>query len=137
VEVDTRSRQDIAEWRMNMNNQNINGASRPKQIAPNAFVVGSSKIKVDRQHAMDWCQVAITGDCVDLRSGCGRPGVITETGDAILVCARGADMAVLESLEVGMEYRLWGRVVEKPGEWDGQPIIKRYFNLLPAANGMV
>lgn len=133
----SRSRQDIAEWGMNMNNQNVNGASRPKQIAPNAFIVGSSKIKVDRQHAVDWCQIAITGDCVGLRSGCGRHGVISESGDAVLVCARGEDVQVLESLSVGWEYRLWGRVVEKPGEWNGQEITKRYFNLLPAANGMV
>lgn len=113
------------------NNQNVNGASRPRQIAPNAFAVGVSKISVDQQHTADWCLIAITGDCVDLRTGCGRPGVVIETGDAILICARGEDVKTLEMLQMNWEYRLWGRVVEKPGEWNGQPVTKRYFNLLP------
>src|SRR5579862_9534164 len=109
-------------------NQNANGAPRPRQIAPNAFIIGSSKIRGDRQHAADWCQIAITGDTIDLRSGSGRPGVVSETGDAVLICARGEDIKTLEMLEVGLEYRLWGRVVEKPGEWNGEQITKRYFN---------
>jgi hypothetical protein len=119
-----------------MTNHNIDGASHPKQIAPNAFVVGRSSIQGERQHAAEWCQLAITGDCFEVGAGSGRPGVVTSTGDAVLICARGREIVTLESFEVGWEYRLYGRLVEKQGEWNGREITKRFFNLLPAAPGI-
>lgn len=119
-----------------MENQNNGGASRPKQIAPNAFMVGRSSIQGEQQHTADWCQIAITGDCFDVGAGRGRSGVVISTGDAVLVCARGQDVPVLESFDIAWEYRLYGRLVEKPGEWNGKEIVKRYFNLLPAAPGI-
>jgi hypothetical protein len=121
-----------------MNNQQNTGvASHPKQIAPNAFVVGRSQIKIDRQQPADWCQIAITGDCLDVGPGCGRPRVVISTGIAVLVSARGQDMALLESLRVGWEYRLYGRLVERPGEFNGEQITKRYFTLLPSLETLV
>jgi hypothetical protein len=64
----------------------------------------------------------MTGDCFVVGSSCARPGVVTSTGDLILVCARGQDVALLESLEVGWIYRLYGQEVETAGEWTGAEI---------------
>ena len=114
-----------------MNNQNTS-AARTK-LANNVILVGRSNLRLDQQRPADWCQLAITGDCLDVASGCGRAGIVTATGDAVLICARERDVPVLESLEIGLEYKLYGRLVEKPGEWNGEQITKRYFNLLPVS----
>ncbi len=98
--------------------------SSARQLAPNAFIVGRSGISGDRQHVPDWCEIAMTGDCFVVDSSCAMPGVVIATGDSILVCARGHDVAVLESLEVGWIYRLYGRVVET--------LATNRFYLLPA-----
>ena len=57
--------------------------------------------------------------------------MVTATGDAVLICARGRDVPTLEALEIGMEYKLYGRLIEKPAEWRGEEVVKRYFNMLP------
>ena len=105
--------------------------SSARQLAPNAFIVGRSGIGGDRQHVPDWCEIAMTGDCFVVDSSCARPGVAIATGDSILVCAQGHDVALLESLEVGWIYRLYGRVIETLAEWDGARSGNR-FHLLPA-----
>jgi hypothetical protein len=71
-----------------------------RQLAPNAFIVGRSGIGGGRQHVPNWCDIAMTGDCFVVDSSCARPGVVIATGDSILVCARGHDVALLESLAV-------------------------------------
>jgi hypothetical protein len=105
-------------------------ASSGRQIAANAFIVGRSEINADRQDVPNWCQIAMTGDCFAIGSSCARPGVITATGDSILVCARGPNVALLESLDVGWEYSLYGRKAGRPGEWNSAGVIDR-FHLLP------
>ena len=82
-----------------------------RQIAPNAYIVGRSESR-DRQSVPNWCQIAMTGDCFVVDSSCARTGVVAATGDSIIVFARGHDVALLESLEVDWEYRLYGRLVE-------------------------
>jgi hypothetical protein len=64
----------------------------------------------------------MTGQCFVVDSSCARPGVVTATGDSILVCASRQDVTLLESLEVGWKYRLYGRVVETLAEWNGARI---------------
>jgi hypothetical protein len=83
-----------------------------RQIAPNAYIVGQSEFSRDRQSVPNWCEIAMTGDCFVVDSSCARAGVVAATGDSIIVCARGHDVALLESLEVGWEYGLYGRLVE-------------------------
>jgi hypothetical protein len=83
-----------------------------RQIAPNAYIVGRSEFSRDRRRVPNWCEIAMTGDCFVVDSSCARTGVVAATGDSIIVCARGHDVALLESLEVGWEYRLYGRLVE-------------------------
>src|SRR3984957_7220327 len=97
-----------------------------RKIAPNAYIVGRSEIGGDRQCVPDWCEIAMTGDCFVVGSSSARPGVVTTTGDSILVCARGRDVALLESLEVGWEYRLYGRLVETLAEWNGARVTNRF-----------
>jgi hypothetical protein len=106
-------------------------SSSARKLAPNAFIVGRSGIRGDRQHIPNWCEIAVTAECFVVEESCARPGIVTTTGESILVCARGHDVALLESLEVGWEYRLYGRVVETPTEGNGARIINR-FHLLPA-----
>jgi hypothetical protein len=113
-------------------------SSRPSgagQIAPNAFIVGRNGIGGDRQHVPTWCEIAMTGDCFIVGSSCARPGIVTATGENTLVCARGQDIVLLESLEVGWEYRLYGRVIETLADWNASGITHR-FHLLPAGPEM-
>jgi hypothetical protein len=112
-------------------NPNTDVTSRPTQIAPNAFVVGRSKIRGDRQSVADWCEIAMTGDSFDVGSGCVRPGIVISTGCSILICAHGQNVTLLRSFEMGWEYRLYGSVVEQPGVCNGRQIANYYFNLLP------
>ncbi len=105
--------------------------SRARQIAPNAYIVGRSEISGDLQQAPNWCEIAMTGDCFVEGASSARPGIVTATGESILVCAQGHDVALLESLEVGWEYRLYGRTVETLAEGNGARISNR-FHLLPA-----
>jgi hypothetical protein len=95
-----------------------------RQIAPNAYIVGRSEFSRDRQSVPNWCEIAMTGDCFVVDSSCARTGVVAASGDSIIVCARGHDVALLESLEVGWEYRLYGRLV--------QTLAVNRFYLLPA-----
>ena len=102
-----------------------------RQLAPNAFILGRSGISGDREHVPNWCEIAMTGDGFMVGSSCVRPGVVTATGDSILVCARERDVALLDSLEVGWEYRLYGRVVETLVARDGARLTR--FHLLPVS----
>ena len=106
-------------------------SSSARKLAPNAFIVGRSGIRGDRQHVPNWCEIAITGDCFVVEESCARAGIVNASGESIHVCARGHDVALLESLEVGWEYRLYGRVEETPPEGNGARITNR-FHLLPA-----
>ena len=108
-----------------------NGPKRPTRLAANAFLVGPGRAKGTREHAAEWHRVVITGDTRTVGVGCGKPGVLAGTENAILVTARGEDIETLETLETGNEYRIFARLVEKDAEWNGEPTVRRYLNMVP------
>ena len=105
--------------------------SAPGRLHRTPTSLGGSEISGDLQQVPNWCEIAMTGDCFVEGSSSARPGIVIATGESILVCAQGHDVALLESLEVGWEYRLYGRTVETLAEGNGARISNR-FHLLPA-----
>jgi hypothetical protein len=108
-----------------------NGPKRPTRLAANAFLVGPGSAKGTREYPAEWHNVVITGATRTVGSGCGKPGVLAGTENAVLVSARGEDIETLEHFKTGNEYRLFSKLVEKDGEWNGEPTVQRFLNMVP------